>query len=87
MSAQQVPVCLTRVATKEGGWHINKEEKCKLKEKKSDKLAFLLKPMKNKLADEEKKIQEKQRLLNRTPEVKLAEDAARTAAKAAKNLK
>ena len=34
-----------------------------------------------------KKIQEKQRLLNRTPEVKLAEDAARTAAKAAKNLK
>ena len=43
--------------------------------------------MKKKLADEEKKIQEKQRLLNRTPEVKLAEDAARTAAKAAKNLK
>ena len=34
-----------------------------------------------------KKFQEKQRLLNRTPEVKLAEDAARTAAKAAKNLK
>ena len=43
--------------------------------------------MKKKLADEEKKIQEKQRLLNRTPEVKLAEDAARAAAKAAKNLK
>ena len=40
-----------------------------------------------KLADEEKKIQEKQRPLNRTPEVKLAEDAARTAAKATKNLK
>ena len=37
--------------------------------------------MKKKLADEEKKkFQEKQRLLNRTPEVKLAEDAARTAA-------
>ena len=40
-----------------------------------------------KLADEEKKIQEKQRPLNRTPEVKLAEDTARTAAKATKNLK
>ena len=43
--------------------------------------------MKKKLADEEKKIQEKQLLLNRTPEVKLAEDAAREAAKAANNLK
>ena len=42
-------------------------------------MTFLLKPMKKK-ADEAKKIQEKQRLLNRTHEMKLAKDAARTTA-------
>ena len=36
-------------------------------------MTFLLKPMKKK-ADEAKKIQEKQRLLNRTPEAKHAEE-------------
>ena len=55
--------------------------------RKEKRLPILLKLIKNKLSHEEKKIQEKQRLLNRTPEVKLANDAARTEANVAKNLK
>ena len=54
--------------------------------RKEKRLPILLKLIKKKLSDEEK-IQEKQRLLNRTPEVKLAKDAARTEANVAKNLK
>ena len=55
--------------------------------RKEKRLPILLKLIKKKLSHEEKKIQEKQRLLNRTPEVKLAKDAARTEANVAKNLK